>query len=125
MKLKALIIIFLCSLAFIQSGIAQIIKDDINMADEALKDGDYYGASIYYYKVLLKDTSKLNIAYKYAESCRLFNNYSEAAIWYAYVTGKDEKEKFPLSIFYNALMLKDIGRYPEAKEIFTKYYSKH
>jgi len=125
MKLKALIIIFLCSLAFIQSGIAQIIKDDINMADEAFKDGDYYGASIYYYKVLLKDTSKLNIAYKYAESCRLFNNYSEAAIWYAYVTGKDEKEKFPLSIFYNALMLKDIGRYPEAKEIFTKYYSKH
>ncbi len=122
---KLIIIILLGSFAFLQPAMAQIVKEDINLADEAFRDGDYYLASSYYYKVLSKDTSKLDIAYKYAESCRLFNNYSEAEVWYGFVAGKDEKEKFPLSNFYQALMLKNTGSYAEAKEAFSSYYKKH
>ncbi len=122
---KSFIILVISTLAILQPGHAQIVKEDINLADDAFRDGDFYLASTYYYKVLENDTNKLDIAYKYAESCRLFNSYAESAKWYKYVARNDEKEKFPLSNFYYALMLKNTGRYLKAKEAFSNYYSKH
>lgn len=125
MTIRILIILTLFSISLAQSGFTQIVRDDVNLADEAFKDGDYYLASTYYYKALQKDTTILDIAYKYAESCRLFNDYKEAAKWYEYVARKDEKGKFPLSVFYQGLMLKNSGRYEEAKTAFSKYYDDH
>ena len=43
---KSLIILLFSFFSLLQSGFSQIARDDINLADEAFKDGDYYQASL-------------------------------------------------------------------------------
>ncbi|MFB6306829.1 MAG: hypothetical protein ABEH43_07560, partial [Flavobacteriales bacterium] len=56
----------------------QKLKDWLKFGKEAMKEGDYYGASKYY-RNALKFEERLDIKYKLAEAYRKFNNYEKAA----------------------------------------------
>ncbi|HNW99224.1 MAG TPA: DUF1573 domain-containing protein [Bacteroidales bacterium] len=105
--------------------LAQTTDENLKFGDDAFADGDYYSASTYYYSVLSGDTTNIELAYKYAESCRLFNDYRQAEKWYQVVYESKETEKYPLALFYLALMNKNNGEYSTAKNNFYKYYNKN
>lgn len=113
-----LILILLSS----QISLSQTREENLKFGDDAFADGDYYSASIYYYNILQKESSDVEVAYKYAESCRLFNDYRNAEKWYAFVNKLAKPGKYPQALFWLALMNKSNGKYKEAKKNFTDYY---
>ncbi len=104
---------------------AQTREENLNFGDQAFADGDYYSASTYFYTVLKEDSTDISVAYKYAESCRLFNDYKSAEKWYKFVNNSTKSKVYPLSLFYLALMNKSNGKYSEAKNNFASYYNSH
>jgi len=107
------------------SALAQTKEDSLKYGDAAFADGDYYSASIYYSGILHQDSSDISLAYKYAESCRLFNDYKSAEKWYSFVNRSSKRNVYPLSLFYLALMNKSNAKYAEAKNNFSSYYNAH
>ena len=95
------------------------------IADEAFQNGDYYSASTFYKILLEKDSNNLDIAYLYANSNRLYNNYTEAESWYSIIVSKDKSDRFPLSGFYHAEMNKYNGKYGLAIRNFKYFYNKY
>lgn len=104
---------------------AQTSEETLKFGDAAFLDGDFYSASTYYGSLLVQDSADINIAFKYAESCRLFNDYKLAERWYKYVCDSKDAGNFPLALFYLALMNKSNGEYSMARNNFFKYYSEH
>ena len=104
---------------------AQTREDSLRFGDEAFSDGDYYSASIYYIDILKRDSTNISIAYKYAESCRLFNDYKGAEKWYSFVNASSKSKEYPLALFYLALMNKSNAKYNDARNNFYSYYNLH
>ncbi|MFA4853616.1 MAG: hypothetical protein WC599_13960 [Bacteroidales bacterium] len=104
---------------------AQTKEENLKYGDEAFADGDYYSASAYYFSNLQKDKKNIPLAYKYAESCRLFNDYISAEKWYSVVNVSKKSKDYPLVLFYLALMEKSNGKYQEAHNNFSDYYNAH
>ncbi|MDP4267106.1 MAG: hypothetical protein Q8880_06700 [Bacteroidota bacterium] len=123
--MKIRLIVFSIIFGTTLSCIAQNIKESMNIGDEAYNDGDYYSASIYYKKALQQDSTKLNIAYKYAESCRMFLDYKEAEKYYQFITDNDTKKEYPQSLFWLAMMSKNNAKYSNALEYFRSYFEQH
>lgn len=117
---KLLLIIFF---AFAQYGVCQTTEQEILLeADQFFENGDYYSAANAYSR-LINDVKivPLNITYKYAQSLRLYNSYSEAAHWYLYVMNNDSDSTYPDAIYWFALMEKQNGNYINAIQYFQKY----
>lgn len=118
-----LLILFSCSL----TAIAQSSDENQwlsagqlkNFAKNADRLGDAYTAIDYmerYCKIKPKD---VDMGFRLAELYRISRNYEKAAAQYAKVY-KNAASKYPVSLFYQAQMLKATGKYEEAKEVFTK-----
>jgi hypothetical protein len=117
--------LFLLCIFYACSAMCQTRDENLKFGDDAFADGDYYSASTYYFSILQQDTSDVSIAFKYAESCRLFNDYKSSEKWYAYVSNSSKSKEYPLALFYLALMNKSNGRYSEARNNFYSYYNAH
>ncbi|HSA43806.1 MAG TPA: hypothetical protein P5112_09005 [Bacteroidales bacterium] len=102
-------------------GHGQGIAELISKGDELYDEGDYFGASAYYYQVLTQDSTRYKIAYRYAESSRLFNEYREATRWYRFILRSPESRRFPDARFWLAMMLKNTGDYQAAIQHFEEY----
>ncbi len=109
-------IIFSVSLAYGQSQ-----KQWLRYADESYKEGDFYGASVYYRNAMLLDSSNLYVVYQYAESLKQYNEYSLAEKYYEYVYGRDTKREFRDCLFWLATMQKYNAKYIAARKNFGKY----
>ena len=118
MKNYCLILCFsiITSLAF-----AQTQKQWLRYADESFEKRDYYGASIYYRKAMLVDSSNLYVVFQYAESLRQFNEYKLAEYYYKFVIDKDKEKEYPLSVFWYATMQKYNANYLKARQNFIRY----
>lgn len=68
----------------------QTQKQLIKYADENVKIGDYYGASLYYQQALNIDSTDIHLLYKYANSLRRYSNYERATYYYKKITKKDK-----------------------------------
>jgi hypothetical protein len=91
----------------------------VKVGDELIeKYGDYYGASLWYEKALDIDSTYLDIAFKYAESLRKYNDYAKAESKYYYIYKKDRGQNYPLAPFWYATMQKYNGNYADAKKSF-------
>lgn len=88
---------------------------------EAYQKGNYSGASEYYHKALLLDSSDIDVRYAYAESLRLSNDYEKAAIQYRRVFDADSGKTFHENGFWLAVMLKSTGKYEAAKQHFKNF----
>ncbi len=104
---------------------AQTFQENLLYGDEAMGEHDFYGAAMYYRNALYLDSSSLKAAWKYAEASRLFNNYQEAACYYAQVLERDRGPRYPLSRFYLALMQKTLGEYAIAEENFRIFQAEN
>lgn len=101
---------------------AQGLQEMVRFGDEAFAEGDYYGAALYFQKALEEKKGDIELTYKLAESCRLFNNYREAENAYEFVVMNDAKEQYPMARFWHALMVKNNGKYTIASRNFKEYY---
>lgn len=104
---------------------AQTFQENLLYGDEAMGENDYYGAAMYYRNALYLDSSSMKAAWKYAEACRLFNNYQEAANHYAQILERDHSSRYPLSRFWLAMMQKTLGEYTRAGENFQRFAAEH
>ncbi len=114
------IIVFLFS--FISyTAYCQSINEYISKGDKAYDNGDYYSASKYYYQALIQDSTKIRLAYKYADACKMFNNYPVAEKWFSVVVENDEKKHYADALFWQAMMAKNLAKYEDASISFTRY----
>lgn len=123
LKYKIFFLLFFTSSALFAQVSEQVILQE---ADEAFQAGDYYSAALSYAR-LLNDVSKapIDISYKYAESLRQYNAYTEAVHWYKYVADMDSSNQYPDATFWLALMLKQTGNYDLAGSYLNTYITKN
>ena len=89
-----------------QASSGQTVMQLIKSGDEKAAQGDYYAASLYYKEALKKDESNVELNYKFAEASRMFNDYEGAAAAYKKVVDLDKVNKYQLSLFWLAEMLR-------------------
>jgi hypothetical protein len=105
---------------------AQRVKTLIAKGDTAYAKNDYLEAAFYYNQAVLKDSSQINLQYKYAQARRLNFDYDIAYHWYSKVNKQDSLGKlFPECIFWLATIKKGNGNYKEAKGLFANYVQKN
>lgn len=100
---------------------AQTQKQWLKHADRSYEEKDFYGASLYYRKAMLEDSSNLYVVYRYAESLRQYNEYKLAEKYYRHVFSKDRSRTYDKSLFWMAMMQKYNGKYLEARKSFIQY----
>lgn len=119
------IISSVCIMLISFSLAAQTFKAYLSAGERAMQDGDYYAATEYFMKALEFENDDLHVKYKMAEASRLFNDVNVAAYWYNQTVLNDKDNRYPLALFYLAMMNKMKGEYETAKNLFFRYYSKH
>ncbi len=116
-----LLILLLISLS--SNCFSQTIDEKLKNADDTYASGDYYNAAVYYKQLLDKDATNLELAYKYANSCRLYNNYVDAEKWYLNILKSNNSKAYPLALYYFAEMNKYNGKYESAIKNYSEYYN--
>lgn len=114
-------IVILVYILFVSIASAQTQKQWLRYADESYESKDFYGASIYYRKAMLVDSSNLLVVYQYAESLRQYNEYKLAEYYYKFVIDKDNNKDYPLAVFWYATMQKYSANYVKARTNFIRY----
>lgn len=113
-------------ISFNSSLFAQKTKTLLQSGDKAMKENDFFGATIYYNRAIMQDSSDIDLQYKYAEASRLNYDYPIADRFYAKVYKKDVQGKlYPQCAFWIASLKKNQGKYKEAKKMFDKYAKKN
>ncbi len=74
---------------------AQGLAQWIAWGDAAFARGDHYGASRFYGEALQREPGRMALQWKQAESCRLSDQYPEAAALYERVYRKDMGRQYP------------------------------
>ena len=115
--------IFFFVIFFSNTAIAQDFKSYYKSGDISFSQKNYYGASILYKRILDNNPDYKQIAWKYAESCRMGKNYNEAIKWYRYVMQNDTTLRNPELLFHLAASYKSVGKYEEAAKYYTWYFS--
>jgi len=90
-------------------------------AENAMRDKDWYSASVYYGKLVNRDSSNIDINYNYAEASRLNFDLDIANYWYTKVIAVDNGKKYPLCFYWKAQLLQYKGNYKEAKKWYGKF----
>ncbi len=123
--MKRIICLFFIVFAVNSVILAQTAEESLRFGDAAFADGDYYSASLYFGQLILQDSSNMSLAYKYAESCRLFNDYIQAEKWYSKVHESAKNSDYPLALFWMGWMQKSNAKYTDARNSFFLYSEKH
>ena len=104
-------------------GSAQTLKQFKKKAQEAFDNQNYYAALTHYSTIVDVDTSNIDVMYNYAEAARNYNAYSMAENSYQQVASSEKSVDFPLTNYWLAGVKKNLGKYSEAKDLYTKYLS--
>lgn len=118
--LHIIFLLGICSTSFGQ-GFTQLIE----WGDENFKDGDYYGASLYYERAMNIDSIDIDLLWKYAESLRLYNDYAKAEYYYAKIFKKERGKLYPMSAYHLAMMYKHNGNYKKAIKTWKSFNRKY
>lgn len=106
------------------AGQAQGIAQFLLWSDEAMRTGDHYGASRYLAEALQQDPGRMELQWKYAEACRLSNQYPQAAEAYAKVYRKDQGRLHPEGLRWLGEMQLCAGQLDEAQKTWLKVKQK-
>ena len=98
----AVLFVISCFLPASAQTVAQLMKE----GDKNFAEADFYAASQYYKDALKKDDENILLNYKYAESCRTFNDMEGAEKGYRQVIKLDKSNQFPMAIFWLAEVLR-------------------
>jgi len=88
----------------------------LRLADELYRQGSYFNAIDYYQQLKADDERNVYITYQLANCYRFTRDYAPAAHYYGEAYSYDKKD-YPLSNYYEGIMLKQQGEYNAA--IFT------
>lgn len=99
---------------------AQSAQQFITWGDNALRMGDRYGASRFYKEALEQQPGTLELQWKYAEACRLSDQYPQAAEQYAKVYRKDLGRTHPEALRWLGEMQLCSGAYEEAAKTWQR-----
>ena len=123
--LKKGLLVLLTLLSFQVIVYSQTYQAFVRAGDKAYAENDF-NQSVFYYKSALElDSTHMDIAFNFANSCRRTNDYKEAIHWYAYVNKNSNDSAFSAASFWLALMKKTSGKYKEAGSLFQKYLKTH
>ncbi len=114
-----LLLLFMTSTLFSQN-----MKELLNQGANAMMQKDYSSASQYYRQILLVDSANINHQFFYAEASRLNFDFTPALYWYKKVLDTDKGKTYPEVPFCIASLLKNTGKYKDAKVLFESYYKK-
>ncbi|MBK9419689.1 MAG: hypothetical protein IPN44_01390 [Flavobacteriales bacterium] len=103
---------------------AQSAEQFITWGDRALAVDDAYGASRYYGEALQAQPGILETQWKYAEACRLSNQYGEASLFYEKVASKDRAGRHREAWHWLAEMQMCSGQYDAAAITWAKVKQK-
>ncbi|MFN5182751.1 MAG: tetratricopeptide repeat protein [Bacteroidota bacterium] len=121
--IKKIIFFFLGISSFLfLSG--QKLKTLLKDGDRSMEVKDYNAASQYYGRALLLDSTKLDLIWKYAESCRLNYDFDEARHWYEKVNKADGMKTYPEAPFWIGNILQYKAQYKEARKYYDKFSKK-
>jgi tetratricopeptide (TPR) repeat protein len=104
-----------------KSQIKQLLKQGL----EANENKDYSSAAQIYNQIILIDSSKIECQLLFADASRLNYDNETALHWYQKIYKKDNGKTYKEVPFYIATLLKNTGKYKEAKKYFDKYYKKN
>ncbi len=99
---------------------AQRVSDWLRLAEEALADGDVYGAQRYMEEVMALDSARAHHNYLYAEVLRSNHRYAKSAYYYNKIYRRDQGRQYPEAGIWLASMLKQQGKYPESKAMWRR-----
>jgi tetratricopeptide (TPR) repeat protein len=116
--MRLIAVLILCS--WIGSGQAQNLKQCLKYGEEGMQAGDYHQAITFYEKALQYDSASIDILYKYAGALYAYNYYPKALYYYDKVAGKGNGKIYPESIYYKAMLQKNLGQYREAIDTWKK-----
>ncbi len=105
----------------IQSSSAQTLKQFRKKATEAFNNQNYYAALTHYTTILEVDSTSNDILYNHAEAARNYNAYTAAENSYQKVSNSESSTEFPLTDYWLAGVKKSLGKYTEAKNLYTAY----
>jgi hypothetical protein len=86
-----------------------------------MAEKDWFGAAQHYSRVYDRDSSDIDLKYKYADASRLNFDLDLALRLYGKVVAFDDDRKYPLSYYWIGQLFKYKGNYKEAKKWFTKF----
>ncbi|MGB0885015.1 MAG: OmpA family protein [Chitinophagales bacterium] len=95
------------------------IQKKIKTADQLYKDGSYYNAVELYGEAYEKKQNNTKLTYKIAETNKALKDYKQAEEWYAKTSELNSTK--PEAKFFEALMLKNQGKYDEAQVKFDEF----
>lgn len=104
---------------------AQSIKQLLKQGTEANVKKDYSSAAQIYTQLILLDSSKIEYQMLVADASRLNYDNEYALHWYQKIYKRDNGRTYKEVPFYIATLLKNTGKYKEAKKYFDKYYKKN
>ncbi len=121
------VIFVVVTVLLVQSVSAQTVLQLTKAGDKRAEEGDYYAAAQYYRDALRKDEENIDLNYKYAESCRMFNDMDGASAGYRAVIKLDKGNKFPLAFFWLGEVLRSSCecKCEEAQKLFHKFQTKY
>lgn len=120
-KVVSLIIAMCFSVVAYGQSIKQLLKQGI----EANAKKDYSSAAQIYTQLILLDSSKVEYQLLVADASRLNYDNGFALHWYQKIYKHDNGRTYKEVPFHIATLLKNTGKYKEAKKYFDKYYKKN
>ena len=96
------------------------IRQVKKFGENAVRIGDIYTAIDFYEYYCSKKPKKINAGYTLAELYRLSRNYVKAKNEYQLVYEAD-KTKYPIALYYQALMMMQLGQYSDAVSLFEQF----
>ncbi len=126
-KCKKQILVFICALFMALGASAQTVSQLIKAGDKKIEEGDYYAASQYYRDALNKDEENIELNYKYAEACRVFNDLDGASYGYRAVIKLDKINRYPMAHFWLGEILRSTCecKCAEAQKLFHRFQTKY
>lgn len=87
----------------------------------ALESKDWFGATQYYARLFASDSTNIKQQYNYADASRLNFDIDIALKLYGKIAIVDNGRRFPLTFYWMGQLLKNKGRYKDAKKWFVKF----
>ena len=125
-KVLAFVSITLCCLGSVTTS-AQTVNQLTKAGDQKIVEGDYYAAAQYYKDALRKDEENIDVNYKYAEACRLFNDLDGANYGYRAVLKLDKQNQYPMTSFWLGEIVRSscTCKCEEAQKQFHRFQTKY
>ena len=124
---KKYVFVFLSSVICNLSSFSQTVSQLTKAGDKKIAEGDYYAASQYFKDALKKDEENIDLNYKYAEACRMFNDLEGSNIGYRAVVKVDKSNQYPMASFWLGEVLRSSCecKCEEAQKQFHRFQTKY